>query len=130
MITLTDEAAEQIKAIAGKQKAHGKAVRVFAEAGCCSGPKFGLAFDDKKADDHEVQHGGVQVIFDTESAKVLEGSVIDYVKTKQGEGFQIRSVAQTECSDGGCGCVCLAFLKAAVMAIFILLACDYEWKKL
>lgn len=116
MITLTDNAAKQIKTLIVSQGAAGKSLRVYVEGGgCCSGPKYGLAFDNKQADDEVFEQDGVQVVVDPESAGVLSGSVIDYVVSSQGEGFQIKAPRAHNhehshegggcgCHSGGCGC--------------------------
>ena len=51
MITLTENAAKQIGALQKEQNAAGKPLRVYVEAGGCSGMEYGMAFDEKKADD-------------------------------------------------------------------------------
>ena len=109
MITLTENATQQIKKVIESQGAHGKALRVYVEQGCCSGPRYGLAFDAQQSGDEVVQHDGVQVVIDPDSAMVLNGSTIDYVVSAHGEGFQIKNPnAQKEkdgsCGHGGCGC--------------------------
>ena len=111
MITLTEKAAKQLKTILVDQGAPGKFVRVYVESGgCCSGPKYGLGFDEKQDDDAVVKHDGVEVIVDPESASVLEGSVIDYIDTPRGKGFQIKNPNERPhqheggCGSEGCGC--------------------------
>ena len=114
MITMTDKAAKQMKTIIADQGVTGKFVRVYVESGgCCGGPKYGLGFDEKQAGDAVVEQDGVTVIVDLESATQLAGSVIDYVQTPQGEGFQIKNPHDHEhehkhggggCGSGGCGC--------------------------
>jgi iron-sulfur cluster assembly accessory protein len=109
MITLTEKAAKQMKSIIAKQGVVGKHVRVYVEGGgCCSGPKYGLGFDEKQDADALVEQDGVSLIVDPESAPMLEGCVIDFVQTPRGEGFQIKNPhAQEhghEHSEGGCGC--------------------------
>ncbi len=91
MITLTDNATKHIKTIQNEQDANGKPLRVYVEAGGCSGMEYGMAFDDKKADDEVVRHDGVEVVIDPMSANFLKDSVIDYVDSLQGSGFQIKN---------------------------------------
>jgi iron-sulfur cluster assembly accessory protein len=91
MITLTENATRQIKLLAADQGAQGKALRVYVEAGGCSGMEYGMAFDEKKADDEVVQQDGIEVILDPMSANFLKGSVIDYVDGLQASGFQIQN---------------------------------------
>src|SRR5436309_7393536 len=91
MITLTENAAKQIGALQREQNAAGKPLRVYVEAGGCSGMEYGMAFDEKKADDEVVSQNGVEVVIDPMSANFLKGSVIDYVDGLQGSGFQIKN---------------------------------------
>ena len=101
MITLTENAAKQIKTLVTDPDMQGKALRVYVETGGCSGMEYGMAFDDKKADDEIVQQDGVAVIIDPMSANFLKGSTIDYVDSLQGSGFQIKNPnAHSSC---GCG---------------------------
>ncbi len=101
MITLTDNAAQHIKTLWAEQGVEGKALRVSVEAGGCSGMEYGMAFDDKKADDEIVRHDGVEVLIDPMSASFLKGSVIDYVDSLQGSGFKINNPnVHSSC---GCG---------------------------
>ena len=101
MITLTDNAAQHIKTLRSEQDVKGKALRVYVEAGGCSGMEYGMAFDDQKADDEVVRHDGVEVIIDPMSANFLKGSVIDYVDSLQGSGFKINNPnVHSSC---GCG---------------------------
>ena len=100
MITLTENAAKQIGALQKEQNAAGKPLRVFVEAGGCSGMEYGMAFDEKKADDEVVNQDGVSVVIDPMSANFLKGSVIDYVDSLQGSGFKI----QNPNVHSSCGC--------------------------
>lgn len=101
MITLTENAAEHIKTLQAEQSTQGKALRVYVDAGGCSGMEYGMAFDEKKADDEIVKQDGVEVLIDPMSANFLKGSVIDYVDSLQGSGFQIKNPnVHSSC---GCG---------------------------
>ena len=101
MITLTENATKHVSALLKEQNAEGKALRVYVEAGGCSGMEYGMAFDEKKADDAVVQQDGVEVIIDPMSANFLKDSVIDYVDSLQGSGFQIKNPnVHSSC---GCG---------------------------
>ena len=51
MITLTENATKHIQTLMAGQGVPGKPLRVYVEAGGCSGMEYGMAFDDKKADD-------------------------------------------------------------------------------
>ena len=68
MITLTENATRRIKALVADEGVQGKALRIYVEAGGCSGMEYGMAFDDKKADDEVVRQDGVDVVIDPMSA--------------------------------------------------------------
>lgn len=118
MITLTESAAEQIKsAKAGGSET--RPLRVYAQAGGCCGASYGLAWDEKQAGDEVLEQHGIQIVVDAESVEQLRGSVVDFVDTPQGRGFQIRNPNAKPhdhehghehkkqgggCGSGGCGC--------------------------
>ncbi len=91
MITVTPKAAEQIKTMQREQSLTGKALRVYVDAGGCSGMEYGMAFDEKKPDDAVVAQDGVEVVVDPMSQNFLKGSVIDYMDSLQGSGFKIQN---------------------------------------
>jgi len=100
MITLTDNAAKHIGTLQKEQDAAGKPLRVYVEAGGCSGMEYGMAFDEKKDGDEVVSQDGVSVVIDPMSANFLKDSVIDYVDSLQGSGFKI----QNPNVHSSCGC--------------------------
>ncbi len=101
MITLTENAVKQIRSLQTQDDNAHKPLRIFIENGGCSGMQYGMAFDDKKADDQVVSTDGVEVIIDPMSADLMKNSVIDYADGLQGSGFQIKNPnAHSSC---GCG---------------------------
>jgi len=101
MITLTENAAKHIKTLRVDQGVEGKPLRVYVDAGGCSGMEYGMAFDDKKPDDAVVAQDGVEVVVDPMSMNFLKGSEIDYVDSLQGSGFKIKNPnVHSSC---GCG---------------------------
>ena len=101
-IQITDNAARQIKTLLNDAENNkGKSLRVYVEAGGCSGMQYGMTFDEKKGDDAVFTQGDVRVIIDPQSLDFLKGSVIDYAESIQGSGFRIQNPnAATSC---GCG---------------------------
>ena len=78
-----------------------KRLRVFVESGGCSGFQYGMSFDEKKADDVELQSEGVQILMDAASLAYLSGSSVDFDDGLHGKGFEIKNPnAQSTC---GCG---------------------------
>jgi len=79
----------------------GKGLRVYVEAGGCSGMQYGMVFDEKRQGDLEAQLHGVSVVVDPFSANYLRGSVIDFVDSLTAGGFKISNPnARQSC---GCG---------------------------
>ena len=101
MITLTESAARKIEALQKETADESKRLRVFVDAGGCSGLEYGMSFDVKKDDDQELECLGVHFLMDPTSLAYLDGSVIDFDDGLQGKGFEIKNPnAQTTC---GCG---------------------------
>ena len=101
MITLTENATKHIRALLADQGMTGKPLRVYVDAGGCSGMEYGMAFDEKKADDEVFAQDGVEVVVDPMSMNFLKGSEIDYVDSLQGSGFKIKNPnVHSSC---GCG---------------------------
>jgi iron-sulfur cluster assembly protein len=101
MITLTENAVKHVGTLQKQQNAAGKPLRVYVEAGGCSGMEYGMAFDDRKPDDEVVSQDGVEVVIDPMSLNFLNGSIIDYIDNLQGSGFQIKNPnVHSSC---GCG---------------------------
>ena len=99
-VSITEKAAEKVKAAMEKQGTSYSALRLYVSGGGCSGFQYGLAFDRKNDDDHVIESHGVKVIVDQESAKYLDGSEIDYEESVMGEGFKVNNPNATET----CGC--------------------------
>ncbi|TMC00512.1 MAG: iron-sulfur cluster assembly accessory protein [Chloroflexi bacterium] len=96
MLTMTDKAAEKAKALFEEKGVAGEAgLRVFVVGGGCSGYQYGMAlareFED---DDLVIDHSGVRIVVDPDSAPLLEGAEIDYVDDlmKASEVLRLRHV--------------------------------------
>lgn len=101
MITLTERAAEHIKVLA-KEKASGDQIlRLFVEAGGCSGLEYGMSFDSPKEDDRRLEDRGIQFVMDPTSFEYMQGSEVDFDDGLNGKGFDIKNPnASSTC---GCG---------------------------
>lgn len=102
VITLTPEAIQQIKAIHQSQPEHaGKPLRVYVEAGGCSGLQYGMVFDEVRDGDSVSEFEGVAVIVDEFSSNYVRGSQVDFKDELTGGGFKITNPnARQSC---GCG---------------------------
>ncbi|MEO8427343.1 MAG: iron-sulfur cluster assembly accessory protein [Verrucomicrobiota bacterium] len=101
-VNITENAANEIKTMLAKQGENtGKSLRVYIEAGGCSGMQYGMVFDEKRPDDLASEFYGVSVLVDPISANYLRGSVVDFVDSLNGGGFKISNPnARQSC---GCG---------------------------
>ncbi len=99
-LQLTEKAAQQIATLLGPDKAQ-KGLRVFVEAGGCSGLSYGMELNTRQPQDTELEQFGVKIFLDEEAASYLKGSVIDYADGLTGAGFRIQNPnARHTC---GCG---------------------------
>lgn len=102
VVLLTEPAAHQVREMLSKEsEPAGKGLRVFVEAGGCSGFQYGMTFDEKREGDHAAEFFGVPVLVDGTSAEYLKGAVVDFSDALTGGGFKISNPrARTSC---GCG---------------------------
>jgi iron-sulfur cluster assembly accessory protein len=100
MITLTDLAVQKINELIKAEKAEGKALRIFVEAGGCSGFSYGFTFDEKTQDDQAWPYDGFELVVDPMSINYLDGARVDYVDGLHGAGFKIENPN----AKGSCGC--------------------------
>jgi iron-sulfur cluster assembly protein len=102
LVTLTDAAAAKVVELRSREGKDTAALRLFVKSGGCSGFSYGLAFDERIADDDRVeQHGGVPVVIDAYSVQYVDGAEIDYVDSLMGSGFAINNPnAVSSCACG------------------------------
>ena len=102
IIKLTENAALQVKDMLAKEENPAtKGLRLFIEAGGCSGLQYGMVFDEKRDGDFAAEFHGVPVMVDNVSAEYLRGAVVDFSDSLTGGGFKISNPrAKTNC---GCG---------------------------
>ena len=101
MITLTDSAVSQIRALQKEKAEEGQLLRVFVEAGGCSGFEYGMSFDTRKDGDELLEDNGVQFLVDATSLEYLDGSEVDFDDGLSGKGFEVKNPNAT--STCGCG---------------------------
>lgn len=101
MITLTENAAKEVKQIIKEMNQGEKFLRVSAKAGGCQGFKFDLDFDSNKTDKDELstQHE-VNIVVDKRSITYLEGVTLDFQQDISKRGF----VFETKENLGRCSC--------------------------
>jgi iron-sulfur cluster assembly protein len=102
MITITDKGAEKVHEFLSGQSADvsNAGLRVGVRGGGCSGFQYNLAFDEQRDTDRVFETHGLKILVDTPSLAYVEGSVIDYVDSLQGAGFQVNNPNVV----AACGC--------------------------
>ena len=66
------------------------ALRLFVAGGGCSGYQYGMALARSAEDDDIIlEHSGVKLLIDPQSAQYLNGAEIDYVEDVMKSGFSI-----------------------------------------
>jgi iron-sulfur cluster assembly accessory protein len=102
IVNLTENAASEIKSMMAREVENtGKGLRVYIEAGGCSGLQYGMVFDEKRPDDQAAEFQGISVLVDPFSADNLRGVVNEFVDSLTGGGFKISNPnARQSC---GCG---------------------------
>ena len=107
MITITQEATEQVREVLSDKEKEGHALRVFVRGMSCSGPAYGMALDNEaRPDDEVIDLGGIRVLVDPQSAPYLDGAEIDFVDSLMGRGFTVTNpnAAPSGGCGGGCSC--------------------------
>jgi len=105
-VTLTENAAEEIKRILESQKLESSTVlRMGIMGGGCHGLQYSLGFDNEfdAAMDARYEQHGVAVVARKKVAPHLDGTMIDFVDGPMGRGFAIENPNYPR--GGGCsGC--------------------------
>jgi iron-sulfur cluster assembly protein len=102
MITLTDKGAEKVREFLAAQGTDmdTAGLRVGVRGGGCSGFQYNLAFDQEKDGDAVFEDHGLKLMVDKPSLPYVAGSIIDYVDSMQGAGFQVNNPNVV----AACGC--------------------------
>lgn len=87
MLTLTDAARETFEAsVAQSERARG--LRIVVRAGGCIGLQYRLGLDSgPDSEDTVATFGDLEVYLDPDSAGLLAGTTIDFVRDERGAGF-------------------------------------------
>ncbi len=102
MITITDTGAAKVKEFLSAQGADitSAGLRVGVRGGGCSGFQYNLAFDEQRSGDEVFEDHGLRILVDSPSLPYVCGSIIDWVDSLQGAGFQVNNPNVV----AACGC--------------------------
>ena len=85
MITITPQAAEQIRKSAQQADLKDVCLRLAARLDDKGVIEYGMGFDDKAEGDMHVASGGINVLVSPGSVELLTGATLDYVEINPGE---------------------------------------------
>ena len=85
MITVTEEAAKQIKLSAKQGKSEGMPLRIAATRNTDDSIHYGMGFDDSKEDDISITSQDVEIVVSPVSAELLNDTVLDFVELEPGK---------------------------------------------
>ena len=102
LITLTDAAAERVKALVAKSAEPVLGLRVNISTKGCSGLSYVFEYaKEKKPFEEEIETKGVKVFVDPMATMYLVGAEMDYVEDRLRSGFVFNN--PNEKSRCGCG---------------------------
>ena len=101
MITLTENAAKKIRALADK-KGSAPVLRVKVGAGGCSGMSYEFVVADATLPEDSVSEAfGAKAVVDPKADFFIGGSIVDYEETLMASGFVVKNPQATStCSCG------------------------------
>ena len=100
-MTLTDAAAERVKALLDKRGARSAGIRIGVRTKGCSGLSYTLEYADERGKfDEVVEDKGVTILIDPKATMFILGTEMDYVEDKMETGFKFTNPNEK----GRCGC--------------------------
>lgn len=85
MITITPQAAEQIRLSARQSGLDEACLRLAARLGAQGAVEYGMGFDDQAEGDTQVVAGDIKVLVSAGCVELLSGATLDYVEISPGE---------------------------------------------
>ena len=100
-MTVTEAAADRIRALLAKRGKPAVGIRVGVRSRGCSGLTYTLEYADEKGKfDEVVSAKGVTILIDPKATMFIIGTEMDYVEDKLQSGFTFRNPNEK----GRCGC--------------------------
>ncbi|MBZ0092463.1 MAG: iron-sulfur cluster assembly accessory protein [Sulfuricellaceae bacterium] len=112
MITITPQAAEQIRAAASQNSAESMALRIAARREFDGSMQYGMGFDEERDNDLDYMSEGISILVSAECEPLLKGTTLDFVEYQPGDNRFIfmnpndtggSSCGSSSKSGGGCG---------------------------
>ncbi|CAA7627904.1 FeS cluster assembly protein [Candidatus Terasakiella magnetica] len=100
-MTITDAAAERVKALLSKRGKPSVGIRIGVRSKGCSGMSYTLEYADEKSPFDEIlEDKGVTVLIDPKATMFILGTEMDFVEDKMQSGFVFKNPNEK----GRCGC--------------------------
>lgn len=104
MLSLTENAAEQVRQAAQQSGADDLALRIAARVNDAGMIEFGLGFDEAVDGDIVVEAHGVKVVVAPSSQSLLQDVTLDFNEVAPGQSsFVFLKPGSGGCGSGGCG---------------------------
>ncbi len=101
VMTITDAAADQVRALLAKRDKDSGNVRIGVRTAGCSGLSYTLEYADEQGEfDEVVEDNGVTVFVDPKAVMFVIGTEMDFVSEKLQSGFVFNNPNEK----GRCGC--------------------------
>jgi len=105
MVTITPEASKYITDLIEKNSKQGYGIRIYLSGMGCSGPQFGMSFQQgKKEGDLEQKSDGFSVFYDQETRELLDTCTVDFIETPYGSGLIVNNPNASSCNTCGGSC--------------------------
>ena len=94
MVQITPDAEKFINDLLEKNQKVGYGIKIYLSGFACSGPQFGMSFQEKAAEGENVDKSahGFDMFYDDETKKELEECVIEFIDDPNfGTGLTIRN---------------------------------------
>jgi iron-sulfur cluster assembly protein len=113
VMTMTEAAADRVKAIVANAGGDAKGIRVGIKKGGCAGMEYAVDLVREPSDkDDVIEHNGATVFVAPEAVLFLLGTEMDFEVTRLRSGFVFNNPNQTS----ACGCGESVELKQADLA--------------
>ena len=101
MITLTTEAANQVKKLLANRGKNSAGIRIGISTKGCSGLSYTLEFvDNIDSNDEKISSHDIDIYVDPKATLFLIGTKMDYIEDELQSGFQFSNPNEK----GRCGC--------------------------
>jgi iron-sulfur cluster assembly accessory protein len=105
MVQITPEAIAYINDLIAKNDKQGHGIKIYLSGMGCSGPAFGMAFQQgKKEGEFEQPSEGFSVYYDGETKEILDACTVDFIETPYGSGLIVENPNKSGCGSCGGGC--------------------------